>query len=65
MSRRGWLIGVVCVIGLIFGIIQYYQVKGMPVVAVSGMMGEGIDRLMSSIEEAYAVWNRRVSTTRT
>ncbi|HEX7789159.1 MAG TPA: ribosome biogenesis GTPase Der [Afipia sp.] len=38
------------------------QVKGMPVVAVSGMMGEGIDRLMSAIEDAYGVWNRRAST---
>ena len=25
-------------------------------------MGEGIDRLMSAIEEAYAVWNRRVNS---
>src|SRR5438874_5304240 len=38
------------------------QVKGMPVVAVSGLMGEGIDRLMSAIEQAYAVWNKRVPT---
>ncbi|HEX7883242.1 MAG TPA: ribosome biogenesis GTPase Der [Afipia sp.] len=38
------------------------QVKGMPVVAVSGMIGEGIDRLMSAIEDAYGVWNRRAST---
>ena len=38
------------------------QVKGMPVVAVSGMMGEGIDRLMIAIQEAYAVWNRRLPT---
>jgi GTP-binding protein len=38
------------------------QVKGAPVVAVSGMMGEGIDRLMKAIEDAYAVWNRRIST---
>jgi GTP-binding protein len=38
------------------------QVKGMPIVAVSGLMGEGIDRLMSAIEQAYAVWNKRVST---
>src|SRR5580698_270846 len=38
------------------------QVKGMPIVAVSGLMGEGIDRLMSAIEEAYTVWNRRVPT---
>jgi len=38
------------------------QVRGMPIVAVSGLMGEGIDRLMTSIQEAYAVWNRRVPT---
>jgi GTP-binding protein len=38
------------------------QVKGMPIVAVSGMMGEGIDRLMSAIEQAYAVWNKRIPT---
>jgi GTP-binding protein len=38
------------------------QIKGAPVVVVSGLMGEGIDRLMKGIEDAYAVWNRRVST---
>ena len=38
------------------------QVKGVPVVAVSGLMGEGVDRLMKAIEEAYATWNRRVPT---
>jgi len=38
------------------------QVAGVPIVAVSGLMGEGIDRLMSAIEGAYAVWNRRVPT---
>jgi len=38
------------------------QVKGAPVVAVSGLMGEGIDRLMGAIEQAYAVWNKRVPT---
>jgi GTP-binding protein len=38
------------------------QVKGVPVVAVSGLMGEGIDRLMAAIEQAWAVWNRRVPT---
>ena len=38
------------------------QVKGAPLVAVSGLMGEGIDRLMKAIEDAYAVWNRRVPT---
>jgi GTP-binding protein len=38
------------------------QVKGAPVVAVSGLMGEGIDRLMTAIQDAYAIWNRRVPT---
>jgi GTP-binding protein len=38
------------------------QVKGAPVVAVSGLMGEGIDRLMTAIQDAYAIWNRRIST---
>jgi GTPase len=38
------------------------QVKGAPVVAVSGVTGEGVDRLMTAIQQAYAIWNRRVPT---
>jgi GTPase len=38
------------------------QVKGVPVVAVSGLTGQGLDRLMQAIVEAHAVWNRRVPT---
>jgi GTP-binding protein len=38
------------------------QVKGAPVIAVSGLTGEGIDALMTAIQSAYAVWNRRVPT---
>ncbi|TPQ38953.1 ribosome biogenesis GTPase Der [Bradyrhizobium guangdongense] len=38
------------------------QLKGVPIVAVSGLMGEGIDRLMTAIQDAYAIWNRRVPT---
>jgi GTPase len=38
------------------------QVAGVPVVAVSGLMGEGIDRLMQAIVDAYTVWNKRVPT---
>ncbi|WJR75325.1 ribosome biogenesis GTPase Der [Bradyrhizobium sp. NP1] len=38
------------------------QVAGAPIVAVSGLMGEGIDRLMAAIVEAYAIWNKRVPT---
>jgi GTP-binding protein len=38
------------------------QVKGVPVVAVSGLQGEGLDRLMQAILDAHDVWNRRVNT---
>jgi GTP-binding protein len=38
------------------------QVKGVPLVAVSGMTGEGLDRLMQAVVEAHAVWNKRVAT---
>src|SRR5690348_16813784 len=38
------------------------QVRGVPLVAVSGFTGDGIDRLMQAVEQAYAVWNRRVPT---
>ena len=38
------------------------QVKGVPIVALSGLHGEGLDRLMQAVVDAYAVWNRRVST---
>jgi GTP-binding protein len=38
------------------------QVKGAPLVAVSGLTGEGVDRLMKAVQEAYAIWNRRVPT---
>ncbi len=38
------------------------QVRGVPLVAVSGFTGEGVDRLMQAVERAYEVWNRRVPT---
>ncbi|MFZ5739711.1 GTP-binding protein [Rhodopseudomonas thermotolerans] len=38
------------------------QIKGVPIVATSGMLGEGVDRLMQAIQDAYKVWNRRVPT---
>ncbi len=38
------------------------QVKGAAVVAVSGLTGEGLDKLMQAIVDAYAVWNKRVPT---
>jgi GTPase len=38
------------------------QVKGVPVAAVSGLTGEGLDRLMQAVIAAHAIWNRRVGT---
>ncbi|MFY9685836.1 MAG: ribosome biogenesis GTPase Der [Pseudolabrys sp.] len=38
------------------------QLKGVPLVAVSGLTGEGLDRLMQAIVDAYGVWNRRIPT---
>jgi GTPase len=38
------------------------QVKGVPVVAVSGLTGAGLDRLMQAVVDAHALWNRRVET---
>jgi GTPase len=38
------------------------QVKGVPVVAHSGLTGAGLDRLMQAVIDAYAVWNTRVPT---
>jgi GTP-binding protein len=38
------------------------QVKGVPVVAVSGLTGAGLDQLMQAVVDAHALWNRRVET---
>jgi GTP-binding protein len=38
------------------------QVKGVPVVAVSGLTGEGLDRLMQAVVDVHGVWNKRVPT---
>jgi GTPase len=38
------------------------QVKGVPIVAISGLTGEGLDRLMRAIADIHAVWNRRIAT---
>ncbi|MEA2990378.1 MAG: GTPase, partial [Alphaproteobacteria bacterium] len=38
------------------------QVKGVPLVAISGLTGTGLDRLMAAVIEAHAVWNKRAST---
>ena len=38
------------------------QVKGAPVVPLSGLAGEGLDRLMAAVIQTSEVWNRRVAT---
>jgi GTPase len=38
------------------------QVKGVPVVALSGLTGQGLERLMQAITDIHAVWNKRVAT---
>src|SRR5262249_12581840 len=38
------------------------QGKGLPVVALSGLTGEGLDRLMNAIVEAHEIWNKRIPT---
>ncbi|MBS7540964.1 ribosome biogenesis GTPase Der [Ancylobacter lacus] len=38
------------------------QAKGMPVVLVSGLTGDGLDRLVQAIAGTYEVWNRRIAT---
>jgi GTP-binding protein len=38
------------------------QVRGVPIVPLSGLAGEGIDRLMRAVLATAEVWNHRVST---
>jgi len=38
------------------------QVKGVPVIGVSGFTGEGLDRLMQAVVDIHEVWNRRATT---
>jgi GTP-binding protein len=38
------------------------QVRGAPIVPLSGLAGNGIDPLMKAVFEVYQVWNRRIST---
>ncbi len=40
------------------------QLRGAPMVTVSGLTGRGLDRLHDAIVKAYGVWNARISTGR-
>lgn len=38
------------------------QVKGVPIVPLSGLTGRGLDKLVEAIAATYAVWNTRIPT---
>jgi len=38
------------------------QVRGIPVVTLSALTGEGIDRLMPAVTKTFKTWNTRLST---
>ena len=40
------------------------QIKGMKVVTVSGLGGQGLDKLMEAVVDVHKAWNRRISTAR-
>jgi GTPase len=40
------------------------QVKGAPVMPVSGATGEGVERLIEAIFRVHEIWNKRISTAR-
>jgi GTP-binding protein len=40
------------------------QLKGVQLVPVSGLTGEGLDKLLNAVIAAHKVWNRRISTSR-
>ncbi len=38
------------------------QLRGAPLITVSAKTGRGLDRLHAAVEQAYDIWNRRVTT---
>jgi GTP-binding protein len=38
------------------------QIRGVALVPVSGLTGDGVDRLMKAVEKADAAWNKRMPT---
>ncbi len=40
------------------------QLAGIDLVPVSGLTGEGIDRLLAAVVKAHAIWNKRLPTAR-
>ncbi|MTI00385.1 ribosome biogenesis GTPase Der [Roseibium sp. RKSG952] len=42
----------------------FNQIRGVKIATLSGLQGQGIDRLMESVFTAYEAWNARVSTSK-
>ncbi len=40
------------------------QIKGTPVIPLSGASGTGVDKLMAAVMQVHEVWNRRIATGR-
>ena len=38
------------------------QMKGIPVVTLSALTGQGVDKLLPTVRAAHEVWNRRIGT---
>ncbi len=38
------------------------QWRGVPIVAISALSGEGVDRLMPAIVKQHEIWNKRIAT---
>ena len=38
------------------------QVRGIPVVTISALRGQNLDRLMQAVFDIYEIWNRRITT---
>jgi GTP-binding protein len=38
------------------------QVRGVPVVTISALKGQNLDKLMAAVFDIYDVWNKRIST---
>jgi GTP-binding protein len=38
------------------------QVRGIPVVTISALRGQNLDKLMQAVFDIYEIWNRRVAT---
>ncbi|MEP0233154.1 ribosome biogenesis GTPase Der [Roseibium sp.] len=42
----------------------FNQIRGVQIVTMSGIQGQGIDKLFESVFKAYEAWNSRVSTSK-